>query len=371
MTTITDCSADKLVLPLVAPFAVAARVAYEAKNVLFRIRTDDGLTGLGSAAPVEYVTGESVQTVMATLEEASKALADVPISRLRPLLELAQEVAPSQPTARTAIESALFDLWGKRWGIPLWEFFGGACTSVEADLTIPIVEPERASELAATAVADGFCSLKIKVGDANGPDADMARLMAVCQAAPAVSLRIDANQAFQPDAAVRFIRRVADLCTNVDLIEQPVRKEDIDGLEYVHNRIDLPLFADESAQTVESVVKLIGRKAVDGINIKLMKSGIAGAWQIASLCHAHGVKLMVGCMLESRLSLTAACALVAGTGWFDYVDLDSHHLIKPTSLFKGGFSDLGPILKPEMALPGFGVLLDDAEWNKYADCSSD
>ena len=130
-------------------------------------------------------------------------------------------------------------------------------------------------------------------------------------------------------------------------------------------RLALPalLFADESAQTTSSVVDLLKREAVDGVNVKLMKSGLVGALEIAGLCRAHGVKLMVGCMLESQLPLTAACALVAGAGLFDYIDLDSHHLLSPSDLFYGGMLAENSTLMPESEKPGWGVSINRAVWN--------
>jgi L-Ala-D/L-Glu epimerase len=366
MAVITYLSAAPLILPLTEPFRVATRTAYEARNVLVRISCDNNEVGLGGAAPVEYVTGETIDSVIETLTNSAGSVAGLSTDNLDVLLLRAEELIPAQPAARAALEMALYDLWAKCKGVSLWRHFGGASKAIVSDLTIPIVAPVEAARKARDAWGAGFEHLKIKVGDPNGVDADRERLTAVCSAAPGARLRIDANQAFSPDAAVDFIEWATEISQMIELVEQPVAKLDFAGLAYVRSKLDggPPIFADESAQTSESAAELIRLDAVDGINVKIMKSGLAGALRIASLCRSSGIKLMVGCMLESRLSLTAACAIAAGTGWFDHIDIDAHHLLQPSSIFKGGFADSGSRLSPSMSEPGWGVTLDAAEWNK-------
>ena len=375
--TITNAQAEIVTFPLVAPFAVATRTAYEARNVVVRIDAvkQDALQapqGLGAAAPVSYITGETHEGALATLQSALAQLAGdkaVESLRLRPMLARAHELIPDEPSARAALEMALYDLWGQAHGISLWHHFGASQERLTADLTIPIVSAKEAGDQARQAWERGFRHLKIKVGDPQGGvDADYNRLAAVVSAAPRSTLRVDANQAFSVSNAVAFAQRALQIAPNIEMIEQPVAKEDIDGLAYVHSemrRLALPalLFADESAQTVASVVDLLKREAVDGVNVKLMKSGLVGALEIAGLCRAHGVKLMVGCMLESQLPLTAACALVAGSGLFDYIDLDSHHLLSPSDFFQGGMRHEGPTLLPDTENAGWGVHLNRAIWN--------
>ncbi len=374
---ITDAHAEIITFPLVAPFAVATRTAYEARNVVVRIKANKVNTlhcveGLGAAAPVSYVTGETQEGALATLRGALARLAGdeaIESLRLRPMLARAHDLIPNQPSARAALEMALYDLWGHSLHLPLWHHFGASQNRLTADLTIPIVSAEDAGNQAKRAWERGFRHLKIKVGDPQGGiDADYDRLAAVVAAAPSVTLRVDANQAFSATDAVAFAQRALQIAPNIEIIEQPVAKEDIDGLAYVHaemRRLALPalLFADECAQTTASVVDLLKREAVDGVNVKLMKSGLVGALEIAGLCRAHGVKLMVGCMLESQLPLTAACALVAGSGLFDYIDLDSHHLLSPSDMFHGGMLAEGPSLVPESEQPGWGVSINRTDWN--------
>lgn len=352
---IVKIEARSWTLPLRAPFQVAKRTAYEAKNALITVTADDGTVGHGGAAPVGYVTGESVESVITAVRTIAPAYDGQPVDRLFPLLQVESAALASAPSARAGVEMALLDLWAKRWQIPLWHFFGAAEDRLVTDLTIPIVPPEEAGVLAREAASQGFRNLKIKVGAPGGIEEDIARICAIAEAAPRARLRIDANQGFEPESAVDFARTIQAKSPHIDMIEQPVAKEDIEGLRYVKERIEAPVFADESAQSISHVRRLLKEDAVDGINIKTMKSGILGAWQIANLCRTWGKRIMIGCMLESRLGQTASCFLAAGMGGFDFIDLDAHRLLAPDSGSAGGFVEDADTLIIESERPGWGV----------------
>ena len=354
---IVSVRAEAWTLPLVAPFVIAARTATEARNVRVTVTTDTGVLGLGASAPVGYVTGESVETVLTALAEAGLSLEGQAADEWEPLLKLVAERLPDAPAARAGLEMALLDVWARGQGRSLWAHFGGALSRLTTDVTIPLVSPEEAARQAREAWADGFRALKLKVGDADGPDADLARLAAVAAALPDVRLRLDANQAFAPEAAVAFTRKLLAAGAVVELLEQPVAKEDVDGLKFVRravNPLGVPVFADEAARSVAEVRNLIQLDAVDGINVKLMKSGIGGALEIIALCRAAGKKLMLGCMLETGLGIAAAAQIAAGTGAFDSLDLDSHRLLRPVPGLSGGFFADGETLLIDSG-PGWNV----------------
>ncbi len=359
---IISVSAQPWTLPLVSPFVIAARTATEARNVRIEVRTEDGLTGLGASAPVGYVTGESVESVLTALGTVLPGFAGMPTDRLGPLLARANAELADAPAARAGLEIALYDLWAKARRLPLWQHFGGTLDTVTTDVTIPIVPPAEASALAAAAWADGFRALKIKVGDPSGPEADLARIEAVTKAIPKVRLRIDANQAFAPDAAVLFAQTLEKRGAAIDLLEQPVAAGDTAGLKYVRDRTALPVFADESARTVAEVLALLQADAVDGINIKLMKSGVTGALQIIALTKAFGKKLMLGCMLETGVGISAAAQIAAGTGAFDFLDLDSHRLLQPVPDLVCGYKVRGEELVLESSV-GWGTILPELPTN--------
>ncbi|HEY3331357.1 MAG TPA: dipeptide epimerase [Capsulimonadaceae bacterium] len=342
-------------LPLRAPFKIAKRTAHEAQNVLVTFTNGDGLVGYGAAAPAAYVTGETIESVLDLVNGQALALANLDPSRIGPLLDLCAEAFADAPSARAAVEMAALDLWAKHHKSNLWHHFGARRTSIATDLTIPIVEPAEATRLVQAAVKDGFEHFKIKVGGPEGHDADIARIRAIVNAAPDAGIRVDANQGFDAEGAIRLAKELVEVAPNIELLEQPVSEEDTAALKYVRDHVSIPIFADEAAQTPASVRRLIKEEAVDGINIKLMKSGIGGALEIIAICHAAGVKLMLGCMLESRLSLTAALFIAAGTGAISYIDLDSHYLICPDPKRSGGFDERGPEMIVNTNGHGWGV----------------
>ena len=357
VSRIVSVSVQPWTLPLVSPFVIAARTASEARNVRIEVALENGQIGLGASAPVGYVTGESVESVLDALHAVMPELIGLSAERLSLLLARVNTALADAPAARAGLEMALYDVWAKERTLPLWQHFGGALDRVTTDVTIPIVDPPAASILAAAAWADGFQTLKIKVGDPLGPDADLARVEAVIRAVPRIRLRIDANQAFTPDAAVVFAAALEKTGAAIDLLEQPVDKGDTSGLKYVRDHISFPVFADESARSVAEVLALLQAGAVDGINVKLMKSGITEALQIIALTKAFGKKLMLGCMLETGVGIAAAAQIAAGTGAFDYLDLDSHRLLKPIAGLRGGYEVDGGELAMENSA-GWGVTHD-------------
>lgn len=283
---------------------------------------------MGVAAPVFYVTGETVDTVTSTIQSAASSMIGLDALDLSSLLAAAKSCCEAQPAALAGLELAVYDLWAKLTSTDLREHFGGGARSVQTDMTIPIVDAIQAEQSASSLTALGFSYLKVKVGDPQGVRADIERVDAVRRAAPDARLRIDANQGFTPELALGFINHLFSEDAPVDFIEQPVVKTDHNGLRAVRDQSPYPIFADESVCSAIDAQTLIDLKAVDGIVVKLMKSGVSGAIEILEICRNSGTKTMMGCMLESGLGISAAMAI--GIGYkTDLFDLDSHRLLSP------------------------------------------
>jgi len=238
---------------------------------------------------------------------------------------------------------ALLAAFAATSGLKLHTLFGGSVQSVETDVTIPIVA--NASELAELAWALGMHVFKVKVGDPDR-DADLARVMAIHAAAPDARIRIDANQAFAPAEAVSFVTRLMDDGVDIELLEQPVPKDDFEALGWVAEHSPVLVFADESCRTPADALKLVTTTAVHGLNLKINKNGIAGVLDIIAIARAANRKLMIGCMLETRYSIACSLAIACGTGAFSYVDLDSH-LLLDEAIGDAYFAQDGPILALE------------------------
>jgi L-alanine-DL-glutamate epimerase-like enolase superfamily enzyme len=321
---IASITATPFQTPLHNPFVTSQGSTTFAQGVAIHCALDDGRVAHGESVPVAYVTGETITGVVETVQRAAPELAGLEVGRYRLALDTIARLTPEAPSARCGLEMAVLDAWMQATGNTLHRLFGGALDSVEGDLTIPIVP--NAGELAAVAWGLGIRVFKLKVGHSD-LEADHARVLAVRQAAPEARLRIDANQAFTPEGAVAFVERLLEEGAHVELLEQPVRKEDFEGLGQVAARSPVPVFADESVRTPADALRLAMTTPIHGFNCKINKNGIAGVLDIIAIARASGRRLMLGCMLETRRSIAVSLALACGTGAFDFIDLDSHLLL--------------------------------------------
>lgn len=314
--------------------------AYE--NTLVRIE-HDGIEGLGEAAPSHYY-GESAATVREALTAWAPHLGDDPFA-LDAIEERLDGVLAGHGAARAGLEMALHDWIGKKLGLPVWKLFGldPARTPLSC-FTLGMADPETFERKLDEAL--DFPMIKVKLG---GPG-DVANLRRV-RARYSGRLQVDANTAWSPADAVRVLHEIAPL--QIELVEQPVSRGDLDGLAWVRDRSPIPVFADEACHTLADVGRLAGR--VDGINLKIMKTG--GLREMRRMIHAaraHGMKVLLGSMVESSLGLSAAAQLAPLA---DYLDLDGHWLIADDP-FAGAPGELGAITLSDR--PGLGVVAKEA-----------
>lgn len=328
-------------IPLRRPFVTARRATTHAENVFVRVRLSDGTEGWGEASPAPYVTGEDAASIGDAVATAADAFQGLDPGRWAACHAVLREMLPDAPTARSAIEFALADARSRLDGRPLWQAIGGARRCVVSDLTIPICSPEEAAEEAARAVRMGFRHLKIKVG--GNLDEDEVRVRAITARAPGCRVRVDANQAFDPEAALSFVDRLRSAGVELQLLEQPVPKDDWDALAHVTRHSPVPVIADESVRTPEDAMYVARTGAAHGINVKLAKSGLADSLRIVAIAQAAGLDLMLGCMMESDWGVGVAVHFACGTGAFRYLDLDSHLLIGLEPPY-AGFRQRGEVL---------------------------
>ena len=330
-------------LKLTTPFRISRHVQYTAANVLVKI-THEGVTGLGEAAPSEHY-GEDRGTVLATLAMLADELGDDPFA-LEDILAHLDHVIRLNPSAKAAIDMALYDLIGKRLNVPVYKLLGlSAAQTPLTSFTIGIDTPENMARKALA--AREYPILKIKVGTKN----DVANLKAIREVSNAV-IRVDANTAWTPKEAVRAINELAEF--GIEFVEQPVAPHDLAGLKYVREHVPLPIITDESSITVEDIPRVA--ECTDGINIKLMKcGGLYHALKMIHVARAHNLKVMIGCMIESSLSITAAAHL---TPLIDYADLDGHLLVDDDP-YTGVKVENGKLILPEG--PGLGVVARSTE----------
>jgi L-Ala-D/L-Glu epimerase len=351
-TTIRSVTVEPLNLPLLEPFTIATGSVSEARNVLITIVLNDGSVGYGESAPFPPSTGESQETALAAVRGCAALIEGKDAANWRTLSKLMRSVYFSQATAIAGVEMALLDALTRSHGIPLYVFFGGASSSVETDMSIPMVTPEHGYELARDVVARGITSIKIKVGG-NILD-DVTRVEAIREGAPELGLTLDANQGYTANEALLCLEALDDRDIRPLMMEQPVHKDDYEGLRYVTQHTTVPIAADESAYSAASVAHLIAMGAVNVVNIKLMKCGFVEAMDIAAVCRASHVQLMIGAMMESRLAISAATHFVAGMGGFRYIDLDTPMLLAEDP-FTGGYEQRGGIYDVSGVKSGLGI----------------
>jgi L-alanine-DL-glutamate epimerase-like enolase superfamily enzyme len=347
---VDSVTVEPLDLPLREPFEIALGTQHAAENVLVRVETDAGVVGVGEGSPDPPVTGETRESVLATCRAAADLVEGRDLRNYRAIGRSLRETFPTAVSTVFAVETAVLDAYCRTREVPLSELFGGHPETVETDLTVGICEPEEARRRAARARDEGFEHLKVKVG--TEVEADAERVVAVADAAPGAALAVDANQGWTPKETAQFVTTVEERGVDLDLVEQPVPAEDVAGLARTRERVPVPVAADESLFTPDDAVRLVRAEAADVFNVKLGKSGVLAAADIARIAEASNVDLMVGCMLESAVGIHTSAHLVAGQGTFSHVDLDGNQLLAEDLVDR----ERGPAIDIEG--PGHGVRPD-------------
>jgi len=324
---------EPITLDLKTTFRVAHGAFDQRFNVL--VYLDDGV---GEAAAVPYY-GEKQEGIIAYLKSVPD-LGDDPFDMDS---VLARRPAGSR-AARSAIDEALHDLWGKKLGQPLYKLFGLNPNNLPlTSFTIGMDEPEIMAE---QAQASNYPIIKVKLGS----EKDEAIVASIRNSTNA-KLRVDANAGWSREQALYIIPRLVEY--DLEFIEQPLAVEDVEGYFWLKEKlraqkINIPVFADETAKNSHDVAKLAG--AIDGVVVKTMKSeGIREALRMIHTARAHDMQIMLSCMIESSVGATAAAHLAP---LCDYVDLDGPLLIK-NDPYRGLKYDGAKMTLPDA--PGLGL----------------
>lgn len=333
-------------------FVIAQGTMHAAQNLFVRVRLAGGATGYGEVAPFTALTGEHRAASERACRELAERLLGKSAARYRAVSRQMQEERPGEPAARCGLETALLDALCRAAGIPMWAWWGGGASGpLETDVTIPILPLPRALELARQWYGRGFRAFKLKIGAQI--EADVERVLRIAEACPEVRFLLDANQGFTPDEAVAVLHKLHRLGERVLLFEQPVAKNDIQGLASVRARSTILISADEAVATVADARRVIEASAADVINLKITKSGLLETLDIATMARTAGLKLTIGGMVETRLAM--GCSLAIALGWGDLyaLDLDTPLLLAEDPLV-GGYRYEGPRMTVWQA-PGLGM----------------
>ncbi len=341
-------------IPLVTPFKTALRTVDSVNDIVVRITVDDGQRGYGEAPPTAVITGETKGSIRCAIEEfIAPPLIGMEIENLDGIMRVLHKSMVKNTSAKAAVDMAVYDLFAKSCGKPLYQVLGGCKGEIETDLTISINETEEMVKDSLLAIQQGFKILKIKVGKEGQKDVE--RIKAVRHAVgPDVKLRIDANQGWSAKDAVRIIRKLEDMGIDMDLVEQPVSAHDFEGMKFVTSQVQTPILADESVFSAMDAIHIIKERAADLINIKLMKTGgIYEALKVCAIAECYEVECMIGCMLESKIAVSAAAHLAAAKGVITRADLDGPSLCSEDP-YSGGPAFMGSRILLN-AKPGLGI----------------
>jgi o-succinylbenzoate synthase len=351
---IVNIKTGTISIPLITPFKTALRTVNSIGSMIVAVETDEGAIGYGEAHPTGPITGESLGSVRGAINEfILPRLKGKEIANLEDCLNSLDQALVKNTSAKAAVEMAIFDLFGKLYRIPLYRLLGGYRQQIESDLTISVNSPDEMADDTVKAVDRGFRILKVKVG--LDPQLDIERIKAVRKAAGSQALiRVDANQGWTVRDSIRIMKELEAADLGIELVEQPVVAGDYQGLKAVTEAIKTPVLADEAVFSPLDAAKIIDMRAADFVNIKLMKTGgIRAALKICALAEMHGVECFMGCMMESKLSVTAAAHLACAKSIITRCDLDSPSLCSSDPI-RGGVEIDGPMLRVSEA-PGMGI----------------
>lgn len=302
-------------LPMRHPFTIALGTTTIQKNLLIEL-TQDGVTGYGES-PVGQAYDATQESMRASLEAARSAIEAETLDDPAALWERLEPVIGHDRFAFCGLDQAAHDLWGKLKGAPVWKLWGQDISNVpDSDYTIGIDDID--TMVAKMKEFDGWSIYKIKLGT----DRDLEIVRALREHTDAI-FRIDANTAWSADQTIAFAPELKEL--GVEFLEQPLKRDDWEGMKQVKAACVLPVIADESCLVEEDVDKCAG--LFDGVNIKLSKAGgLTVGRRMIARARELGLKVMVGCMNESTVGISAIAQLLPQ---LDYVDMDGAVLIAP------------------------------------------
>ncbi|WP_298626330.1 dipeptide epimerase [uncultured Legionella sp.] len=351
---ITEISIAQLTIPLTRPFITAVRRTECVDDVMVLIKTDCGNIGYGSAASTPAITGDSTESIITAIKQVlGPQLIGRPICDLNLLLQRNNQVIAGNTSAKAAIDIALHDLFAQYCGLPLYRLLGGNSNSINSCITISVKGIDEMVSDAVELVAQGYSTVKIKLG--LNPKEDIRRARAIRQAVGKdIRLLIDANQGWSYEDALRVINAFNQFDLNISLVEQPVKAQELIQLKAITEQVHCSVIADESCFSPKDALDIATLHASDGVNVKLMKSGgIENAQAIYHIAQTAGMEIMVGCMLESPVGVAAIASFAASKPDILYADLDPIFLIKENYIRGGAQRQGNQIILSDK--PGLGI----------------
>jgi L-Ala-D/L-Glu epimerase len=351
LMTVTHTDIWKFSIPM-HPFTIATGTMHFAQNIFIRVHIENGIYGVGECSAFPMIVGETQATCFEMAKDFAALWKGKDALKISDRLKELDDFTAFNTTIKSAFDMALYDIAAKAAGKPLYEYLGGTVKQIETDLTIGIDEPYLMAQKAKEFVANGVRIIKIKLG--KKADDDTERVKLIREAAGAtIKLRIDANQGWNYDDAVKVLNAIAGY--DIEFCEQPMRHWDDHLLPDLKKASPIKLMADESVYDHRDAERLIAANACDYVNIKFAKSGgIHEAIKIHDTCKRNNVPCMMGGMLESRVALTAFAHFAMVHDNVIFYDMDTCMLGHKEDPVTGGVKYNGFFIEVPAA-PGIGA----------------
>ena len=312
--------------PLKKPFRTALGEHKSLRNLLLTMKFSNGITSHGEIAVAPHIFGNTVETTKKQLDTILPLLKHKDLLADNSSLEIIHYKLKKHPPIIAGLEMAILDGLCQSAGMPLWNFFGAHLHKIRTSITLVIDSPMSFQSTAQDFFRQGFRKFKIKIG--TSIDRDMKNILSIKPILKKSSFYLDANQGFNARESLKILRELKSKGLRPEFIEQPVKKNNLEGLAHVKRESSIPVCADESLSSIETAKKIIRCNAADIFNIKLAKLGIFEAFEIAYLAKRNNITLMMGMMMESPLGVLAGAQFAAGIGGFRYIDLDTPYYFK-------------------------------------------
>jgi len=377
---ITKIECIPVSIPFAKPMKMGGGTASVSDAVVVKIHTDEGITGIcetGDTSP--WYMGESQDSIMHNINKvfAPDILLGEDPFNIERIVARMDKAAKVNNQSKAVIDYCLHDIMGKALGVPVYKLLGGLSNEkIPLAFVMSSGTPEEVIAEGKSLVKSGFRALKLKVG-AKSIEEDLEMLSALREAVGNdVKIMTDTNGGWHYFQALHFLKGAAKY--NLFLAEQPVPWWDMDGLARLRRKVDVPIFADESAAELNDLIKLMQRDAVDGLFLKVPKAGgIHKSQKWVSIAQAAGLIVMCGCMIDTALGAAANAHFLAGTEWMGKIEqeaigpLNIHNV--PDTVSSPIENDLavkliryeGGFLYPPDG-PGLGVELNEAVVAKFA-----
>ncbi|HNY69428.1 MAG TPA: enolase C-terminal domain-like protein [Syntrophorhabdus sp.] len=344
MSTIRDISFRSVVRPLRVVFATAQGKKRLMQSIIVRVVLTDGSTGLGECPTSISLNRESTDVVCSMLHEMKQQFQGIPIQHYEPVIRRFRTEYSEYPMTISGIEVALFRAGLAYKKLTEHAYWGGKSRVVQSDITIPFVTDRSFLEhWIRYASQREFKVYKLKVSGNIEHDKKVLSEVhyMLRKAVEEFTLCLDGNEGYSKEAFCRFVDYIQANNIKIEFFEQPLARNDYQGLKEIKELSPFPIILDETVITSSDAQRVAEEGIAHGVNIKIAKSGIGESAAILAIAKKHKLKMMIGCMTESMIGLSAAVYLAAGTDVFDYIDLDSVFLLYHKNRF-GNLSLRGP-----------------------------